>query len=170
MEVIINALSDLPMHFAFKGPKTDLFAGLKTAAEICHPWNPNSTTLIVISDGDTVPSTGMPRMPASISGVLVIGVGDPVAGKFIDGRHSRQDVSTLRQVAARTGGEFHNGNANQISTSLIRQLTAEKAKSRWSDLTQRDYALMAIVLGTATLAILPLLLHQFGTRWQPGVK
>ena len=171
MEVIMNALSDLPMHFAFKGPKTNLFAGLKTAAEICHPWNPNSTTLIVVSDGDTVPaSSGMQRMPASVSGVLVIGVGDPVAGKFIDGRHSRQDVSTLRQVAARTGGEFFNGNASQISSTLIRQLTSEAPKRRWQDLTSRDYALAAILVGSTILALLPILLHQFGSAWNPGTQ
>lgn len=170
LEVIMNALSDLPMHFAFKGPKTNLFAGLKTAFGICHPWNPASTTLIIVSDGDTVPATGMPRMPDSISSVLVIGVGDPVAGKFIDGRHSRQDVSTLRQVAARTGGEFFNGNASQISSDLIRQLVAETAKRRWQDLTSRDYALLAIIVGTSVMALLPILLHQFGSQWQPGIR
>ena len=44
------------------------------------------------------------RMPASVAGVLVVGVGDPQAGMFIDGHQSRQDVSTLRQIAARLRG------------------------------------------------------------------
>ena len=70
LEVVTNTLTDLPMHFAFKGKDTDLFKGLKKAAEIAKPWQPDSTILLVISDGDTVPATGMPRMPKSISNVL----------------------------------------------------------------------------------------------------
>lgn len=170
MEVIINALSGLPLHFAFRGPKTDLFAGLRSVAELVRPWNPGSTTLIVISDGDSVPSSGMPRMPASVSGVLVVGVGDPVSGRFIDGRHSRQDLSTLRQVAARTGGEFHNGNENQISSRMIAALTADREARGWQRLTQRDWALLAIALGAGCLATLPAGLHFFGSSWQPGVR
>lgn len=170
MEVIINALSGLPMHFAFKGPRTNLFAGLEAAARLCRPWNPDSTTLIVVSDGDTVPATGMPRMPDSVSGVLVVGVGDQSAGKFIDGRHSRQDVPTLRQIAARSAGEFHNGNEKQISTELIRQLSADQGKGRWQPLTRREYALLAILGGAAILGLLPVALHYFGSTWQPGVR
>ncbi len=168
MEVIKNCLSDLPMHFAFKGKNTDLFAGLTEAAKTAAPWNPKSTILIVITDGDTVPAQGMPKMPASISGVMVIGVGDPVSGKFIDGRHSKQDLSTLRQVAARMSGEYHNGNEQHISTSMIERLTADSGHRKWQDLTRRDYALMAIGFGACILALLPITLHYFGTTWHPG--
>ena len=118
LEVVRNTLNDLPMYFAFKGKDTDLFKGLTKAAEIARPWQPDSTILLVISDGDTVPSTGMPRMPKSIGNVLLVGVGDPVTGKFIAGKNSRQDVSTLRQVAARLNGEFQNGNAQHISSKI----------------------------------------------------
>ena len=48
------------------------------AADIARPWNPRSTVLLVLTDGDTVPPTGMPKMPASVAKVVVIGVGDPV--------------------------------------------------------------------------------------------
>ena len=170
LEVVKNTLTDLPMYFAFKGKDTDLFKGLKKAAEIAQPWQPESTILLVLSDGDTVPSTGMPRMPKSISNVLFIGVGDPVTGKFIAGKNSRQDVSTLRQVAARLNGEFQNGNAQHISSSIISKLTQKTGKRSWRDLGKREYALIAISLGAAILALLPLLLHYFGTFWRPGVK
>ena len=36
---------------------------------------------------------GMPKAPPSVAGVLVSGVGDPVKGRFIAGRNSRQNVS-----------------------------------------------------------------------------
>jgi Ca-activated chloride channel family protein len=143
---------------------------LKKAAEIAQPWQPESTILLVISDGDTVPSTGMPRMPKSISNVLFIGVGDPVTGKFIAGKNSRQDVSTLRQVAARLNGEFQNGNAQHISSKIISKLTQKTGKRSWRDLGKREYALIAISLGAVILTLLPLLLHYFGTFWRPGVR
>lgn len=170
LEVVRNILGDLPMHYAFTSGKTDIFAGLRSAFEIAKPWNPKSTTLILVSDGDTVPSTGMPKAPASISSVLVVGVGDPVKGKFIDGKNSRQEVSTLRQVAMRLGGFYHNGNEKHLSTDLLKQLTSAKKESPFEKLTRREYALMACALGGLILSMLPILLHYFGTTWKPGAN
>ena len=168
VEVVRNVLGELPMHFAFPSGKTKLFDGLEEAARIAKPWNPRSTTLILVSDGDTVPAQGMPKMPASIADVVVIGVGDPLTGKFIDGRQSRQDVSTLRQIATRLGGVFHNGNVKHLSSSLIGDLTAGGREGMLEKLGRREYALLACALGASILAFLPLLLHFFGTRWRPG--
>ena len=170
LEVVRNILGDLPMHYAFSSGKTDIFAGLREAFEIARPWNPKSTTLILVSDGDTVPATGMPKPPASIGSFLVVGVGDPVKGKFIDGKNSRQEVSTLRQVAMRLGGFYHNGNEKHLSTDLLKQLTSAKKESPFEKLTRREYALMACALGAAVLALLPILLHYFGTSWRPGAN
>lgn len=170
LEVIRNILGDLPMHYAFTSGRTDIFAGLRSAFEIAEDWNPGSTTLILVSDGDTVPSTGMPKPPASINSVLVVGVGDPVKGKFIDGKNSRQEVSTLRQTAMRLGGFYHNGNEKHLSTELLKQLTSSKKESPFEKLTRREYALMACGLGAAVLALLPVLLHYFGTTWTPGAN
>jgi len=169
-EVVRNILGDLPMHYAFPSGKTKLFDGLEEAARIAAPWNPGSTTLIVISDGDTVPATGMPRMPASVRSVLVVGVGDSQVGKFIDGRQSRQEVSTLKQIAARLGGSFHNGNERHLASSLIAETTGLEDLGVIERLTRREYALIAAGLGAALLALLPLLLHFFGTRWRPGTS
>ena len=107
VDVVRNILNDLPMHYAFPVGKTDLFSGLNEAAGLSKGWQPKSTTVIVISDGDTVPATGMPTMPASVSNVVVVGIGDPITGQFIDGRQSRQDAATLRQIAVRLGGVYH---------------------------------------------------------------
>lgn len=170
LEVIRNILGDLPMHYAFNSGQTDIFAGLRAAFEIAQPWNPKSTTLILVSDGDTVPSTGMPKPPASIGSVLVVGVGDPLKGKFIDGKNSRQQVSTLRQTAMRLGGFYHNGNEKHLSTDLLKQLTASKKESPFEKLTRREYALMSCSLGAAILALFPMLLHYFGTAWKPGAN
>ncbi len=169
-EVVRNILGDLPMHYAFKSGKTQLFDGLEEAARIAHPWNPRSTTLIVLSDGDTVPATGMPKLPPSVRSVLVVGVGDPFVGKFIDGRQSRQDVSTLQQIAARLHGTFHNGNAKHLASSLIAAAAGTDEETAFEKLTRREYALIAIAAGALLLGHLPLLLHLFGTSWRPGAS
>jgi Ca-activated chloride channel homolog len=169
-EVVRNILGDLPMHYAFPAGKTKLFEGLEAAAELAKPWNPRSTTVVVLSDGDTVPATGMPRMPASVHKTIVVGVGDPNVGKFIDGRQSRQDVPTLKQVAARLGGTFHNGNERHLATSLILDAMGLEAEDVFERLTRREYAMIACALGAFTLALLPVLLHFFGTSWRPGTS
>jgi Ca-activated chloride channel family protein len=125
--------------------------------------------LLLLSDGDTVPATGMPKLPASIADVLVVGVGDPRSGSFIDGRMSRQDASTLRQIAVRLNGTYHDGNQKHLSSELLSQLTVIPRKTAFEQLTRREYALVACGLGGTVLALLPMLLHYWGTRWRPGV-
>lgn len=169
-EVVRNILGDLPLSFAFKAGKTKLFDGLEEAAKLARPWNPRSTTVLIVSDGDTVPATGMPVMPASVRSVIVIGVGDPHAGKFIDGRQSRQDVPTLKQIAARLSGTYHDGNASQVPSSLIAESFGADERDVFQKLTRREYALIAIGAGGAILAFLPFLLHWLGTRWRPGAR
>ena len=169
IEIVRNILNDLPMHYAFKAGKTDIFAGLEAAAAMAKPWEPKSTSVILVSDGDTVPATGMPKMPASVSHVVIVGVGDPVNGMFIDGGQSRQDTSTLRQIAVRLRGTYHNGNVNHLSTDLLRKLSPADSRSEWEKLTRREWALIACGGGALILSILPFLLHFAGTMWRPGV-
>lgn len=164
-EVVGNVLSDLPMHFAFKSGETRLFDGLEEAVRIAKPWPRNSTTLVVASDGDTIPPTGMPKLPPSIGGALVIGVGDATKGSFINGRNSRQDVSALRQMALRLGGTYHNGNERHVASDVLAAVTTSGERSPLTKLTRREYALLAIALGAALLALLPVLLQFLGSRW-----
>lgn len=168
LEVVRNILSDLPMHYAFPAGRTDIFAGLAEAARIAEPWRPKSAVLALVSDGDTVPAQGMPKLPASVRSVLVVGIGDPLTGRFLDGRQSRQDRSTLRQVAVRLGGVYHDGNAQHLSSDTLLMLTTAAGKSELEKLTLREYALISLGLGAALLGLLPLLLHRFGARYRPG--
>ncbi len=170
LEIVRHILEDLPMYFAFKSGKTKLYSGLEEAVKISKGWNPRSTTLLMLSDGDTVPATGMPRMPASIKNVLIVGVGDSRAGKFIDGHQSRQDSSTLRSMAVRLKGIYHDGNKNHISSTTIADLTQSKTQEKFDEMGKREYALMAIGVGAGILSILPILLFYLGTFWKPGVR
>jgi Ca-activated chloride channel family protein len=168
LEILHNLMDDLPMHHAFPSGKTKLLDGIAEAARISAKWPRASATLVLVSDGDTVPSTGMPKLPPSISGVLVAGVGDPVKGSFIDGRHSRQDGSTLRQIATRLGGEYHDGNAKLVPTAMLKRLGTLTNESATRLPGRRELALLLTALATTTLATLPLLLHLFGSTWNPG--
>lgn len=169
LEVVRHVLSEVDLRYAFTAGKTRLFDGIAEAARIAKPWRVGSALLVIMTDGDTVPATGMPVLPPSIGGTLVVGVGDHLAGKFISGHQSRQDESTLRQVAIRLGGEFHNGNKRQVPSDVLAAAAADARRPLVEQLTLREYALLAIVAASAVLALVPLLLHWFGTRWQPGV-
>ena len=170
IEVIRNILDDLPLHQAFEVGKTDLLTGIAEAAKVARGWKPGSATLLLITDGDTVSPTGMPRMPASVSEVLVIGVGDPRTGKFIDGHLSRQDVPTLRQIALRLKGIYHDGNQRHIPTDVLRRLSGVQLEDEIIQLSRREYALIAVIAGALLLALLPLALTFWGVRWRPGVR
>ena len=167
LEVVRNILSDLPMHHAFQRGQTKLAEGLQVTAEMIRTWNPKSTLVVVVSDGDSVPGD-LPRLPASVSDTLVVGVGDTRAGKFIDGRHSRQDAATLRQTAARLGGTYHDANTKHIPSDLVSVLAAGGHSAPLERLSRREYALIAAGAGATLLALLPLALHLLGSPWRPG--
>lgn len=169
-EVVRNILGDLPMTHAFRAGKTKLLDGIEEACKLAKDWNPRSTTLVLVSDGDTVPATGMPKLPASIGDVLVVGIGDPTTGKFIEGRQSRQDVSTLRQMAARLGGLYWNGNEHHLASADIAGLVAAAEPSAFEGFTRREYALLLCLLGAGFLAFLPLALDRLGTAFRPGLR
>lgn len=168
-EVVRNILTDLPMRHAFQPGETNVFAGLEEAARIAKPWVPGTAILMVVTDGDTVPATGMPKMPPSIgNNVLVVGIGNPTVGQPIGGHSSRQEASTLRQVAVRLGGVYHDANEKHLSSELVSSVdsrAAPKDKDKW---TQREYALLCVAVGSAVLALLPALLTLIGTGWTPG--
>ncbi|MFN5195693.1 MAG: vWA domain-containing protein [Planctomyces sp.] len=168
--VVENVLNDLPMHFAFQAGETNLFSGLEAAAEMARGWRPRSTTIVLVSDGDTVPATGMPAMPAAVADVVVVGIGDPVNGTFLNGRNSKQDVSTLRQIAARLRGFYHNGNDKHLPSELLRRLTLSAEGAERLDWGWREWAQLILLLSASILAGLPILLNFCGTRWLPGIR
>lgn len=168
IEVVRHMLTEVDLQYAFKVGKTKLFDGIQVACDLAKPWRANSSLMVIVSDGDTVPATGMPALPPSIGGTLVIGVGDHLSGSFIGGQQSRQDESTLRQVAIRTGGEFHNGNRRQVPSDILNAAAKDSRKPLLEQLTLREYALLAVFVTSLLLTLLPVLLHYFGTTWRPG--
>jgi Ca-activated chloride channel family protein len=170
LEVVKNALNDLPLDLAFDVGKTKLFDGVRAAAELARPWKPGSATLVVVSDGDTIPDTGAPELPRSVQRVVIVGVGDARSGRFIDGHQSRQDASTLRQLASRLRGDHVDANEKHLPSSLLVSLSSTLPLRDTHERGRRELALAAIALGAAVLAGLPVALALAGSAWQAGVR
>lgn len=170
LEVVDGILGDIPLYQAFKAGETQLLEGLKEAANIAQPWNPRSTTIVLVSDGDTVPAQGMPKMPASVGKVLVVGVGDPHQGSFIAGRQSKQDAFTLRQIATRLQGHYHDANLHHLSSQLIATIVQRGEDNLQEPWSRREYALLAAAIGGLLTGHLPWILWRFGTSYLPGVR
>ena len=168
LEVILNFLDGMDMSSVFPVGKTQLLTGFEEAARIARKWPANSATLLLVSDGDSVPASGMPKMPPSIGGVLVMGVGNPTKGSMIDGRQSRQDVGALQQIASRLGGQYHDGNVRHVPSAALDKLGSLKTNEDGLKLTLREYALITAVASGLGLALLPVFLHFFATPFQPG--
>ena len=60
--------------------------------------------MFLLSDGDAIELGAIPKPPASVRDVYVLGVGDPNQGTFIDDHVSRQDASILGTLAGRLRG------------------------------------------------------------------
>lgn len=166
MEVVNNILNDLPVAVAFNPGKTSLIDGVRESVDLARPWLPASTTLVIVSDGDTLPDSGLPELPRSISQVLVVGVGDVRTGLYIDGHQSRQDVSTLRQLAGRLRGTYVDANEKHLPSEQLTALAAALPLRDAADKGRRELALVAVATGAFLLAGLPVGLALVGAPWQ----
>jgi Ca-activated chloride channel family protein len=166
--VVKNIVDDLPLDYAFDPGKTQILGGIEEAFAIAKPWREKSTTFILISDGDTVPYTGMPAIPPAIAKCIVIGVGDSKVGKFIDGHQSRQAGMTLKQIATRLGGTYHDANDRNVPTQLINDITGLLPMKEDAAAGRREMAIAATGAGGTLVAMTPLALALFGTAYRPG--
>ena len=169
-EVVRHIMEEMPVLHGFKPGETKLMEGIKAAAKMAKPWNPKSTHVLVMTDGDTVPERVMPEMPASVRDTVVVGLGDVRSGKAINGRQSRQGAITLRQIANRLRGVYYDGNVKQLPTEIADRFASPIGGNQATIWTRREWALLAAVVGCFVYAILPLLLHYFGTFFVAGVK
>jgi len=161
LNVVANILEDLPLEHAFKEGQTKMYEGIREAARIAEKWPPGSATLIVVSDGDTLPDAGAPAMPRSIVDTLVVGVGNPYRGTQIGGHSSRQDAASLEQLAARLRGTYHDGNAHHLPSSVLMSLRMLSTDADQRP-ALRTVALIAAGLGGGMLAELSPFLAAFG--------
>lgn len=169
-EVVRHIMETMPMWHAYKPGKTKLMDGITEAVKLTKPWNPGSAYVLMLTDGDTIPTTGMPKLPASVNEFFVVGVGNTTNGTFIDGHQSRQDINTLRQIANRLRGTFHNGNQKHLTSQIVSQFTRTDDEDNRDYWTRREWALFAVIVGSAIFSIIPILLHYFGSSYRAGTR
>jgi len=170
LDVVKNCLNDLPLDIAFNVGKTELLDGVRQSAELAKAWPPDSATLVLVSDGDTIPDTGLPQLPRSIQRTLIVGVGDALTGKYIDGHQSRQDAPTLRQLAARLRGDYFDANRKHLPSASLVALSRSLPLRDTRERGRREAALACLGCGGFTLALLPVALALAGSAWQAGKR
>ena len=165
-ELVLHFAADTPFHVTYRPGKTDILTSMNEAGKMIENLPRRSATLLVLADGDSLPSTGLQPMPSAVAQVVVVGVGDPARGTFIDGHQSRQDTANLGQLARRLGGRYHDCNYRPLPREALGKLTAEHpSASKWR-LDRRSLALALLATGTAVLCLIPLLLDALGSPWR----
>ncbi len=170
-EVVENILNDLPLEHAFTAGKTTLYEAIVACGELAkgfsltpdkrpQPWPNEQARLVIVSDGDTEPPQQSISLPPAFSGVLVVGVGDPTRGLSIAGHLSRQESASLRQLAGRFGGKYHDGNRRHVPSELLAEFFPVRGSYATAGLG--EYALIAIIIGSALLALIPVALAAVG--------
>jgi Ca-activated chloride channel family protein len=166
-ELILHLAGGTPFHITYSPGKTDILASLNQTGEFMKDWPRKSTTLLVISDGDSMAPTGLKPMPTAVSDVIIAGVGDSARGTFIDGHLSRQDTANLSQLARRIGGKYFDCNVRHVPTDALRKLnTEEPGAAKWRT-DRRLAALLVLAFSSVLLCLAPLMLEWFGSAWRP---
>ncbi len=162
-EVVGNVLADLPLEYAFEVGKTRMYDGVACAAEIAKTWRPGSAAFMLVSDGDTLPATAAPVLPPAFTSTMVIGVGDCARGTMIADHASHQDAASLRQLASRLHGRYHDGNARHLPSSELAGFAVAPAQPLRTGLAW--WSLWALGVGATVEAVLPLALIMWGSTW-----
>lgn len=161
--VVHNILNDLPLEQAFEPGQTNLYSVITAAEELAKTWRPGSASLVIVSDGDTLPAEEPPQRSRAFDRTLVLGVGDPFRGTFIHDHSSRQDRRSLARLASQMRGEYLDVNTSHVATSLLPSGPLRSDTGSW--LAWRELALLAVGCGSAVLALLPLALAWAGSGW-----
>ncbi len=164
-ELVRNVFNGLPLSYAMRDGPTDLGQALNAAVKLVSDFPDSSTRLIILTDGDSVSLAPILPRPKSVKEVFVLGVGNPQKGTFIDGHQSRQEGDTLRAVASAMQGTYTDVNDKHLPTTALGDLVVTLAPPR-KGLTPAELAVLAMVLGAAVLALIPVALEFFGSDWK----
>lgn len=166
--LILYMARDLPLHIAFKAGKTNLLEAINQTAAQCTPFKRRSTTLLVLSDGDTVSDTGLKALPPAIDRVIIAGVGDVAKGQFIDSHLSRQDTASLAQLARRLRGQFYDVNTRHLPSECLTSILSTVSSKGLTGIDTKLTAVTLISLAALLQALIPLLLHGAGAPRHPA--
>lgn len=168
LEVIANILDDLPLEHAFAPGKTNLYESVSAAAELAKAWRSGSAALVIASDGDTLPAKDFPHLSPAYSDVLVLGLGDAYHGQFLDGHVSRQDSASLEQLARQLHGQYLDVNSRHVPSLRLQSIAAVMPALETNIFGKREWAVAALLIGAAGLALVSPLLAIAGGAWNPA--
>ena len=155
----------LPLTYAMPVGQTDLGTAINRTLDIVEGFPKSSTRMIILTDGDSIPLAAINPRPASVREVLVLGVGNPKKGSFIDGHQSRQEADTLQRVATSLLGAYHDVNEKHLDTAALGDLVVPLALPH-TGFTLAQWAVLAMVIGAIINALIPVALEYFGTDWK----
>jgi Ca-activated chloride channel homolog len=165
-ELVRNVFNGLPLTYAMPVGQTDLGTAVNRTLEIVADFPKGSTRMIILTDGDSVPLAPINPRPVSVRELLVLGVGNPHKGSFIDGHQSRQEADTLQRVATSLLGVYHDVNDKHLATEALGDLVVPLALPHQGlTLTLAQWAVLAMVLGAFIHAFIPVALEFFGSDW-----
>ena len=164
-ELVRNVFNGLPLQYVMKSGSTDLGTAINAAVKVVEGMPAQTVRLVVFTDGDTIPLQPILPRPKSVKEVLVLGVGNPRKGTFIAGHQSRQDAEVLATVARALRGSYFDVNEKHLPTAALGDLVQRTPLPK-SGLNLAQLAVLAMALGSATLALLPVALQYAGSRWR----
>ena len=164
-ELVRNVFNGLPLTYAMPVGQTDLGQAVNAAVKLVADLPEGSTRLILFTDGDSVNLVPIVPRPKSVKEVFVLGVGNPNKGTFIDGHQSRQEGDTLRTVASALRGTYTDVNEKHLPTTALGDLVVTAPLPR-RGLSLEELAVLAMVVGAAIGALIPVALEFFGTDWK----
>jgi Ca-activated chloride channel family protein len=167
-ELVRNVFNGLPLNYAMPAGQTDLGQAVNAALELVANFPKGSTRLIILSDGDSVILEPIVPRPASVREAMVLGLGNPRKGTYIDGHQSRQEAETLQRMATALGGTYEDVNEKHFATEALGDLVVPLALPH-KGLTLAQWAVLAMVLGAVVLALVPVALEFFGTDWKVDI-
>ena len=164
-ELVRNVFNGLPLQYVMKSGSTDLGTAINAAVKVVDGMPAQTVRLVVFTDGDTIPLQPILPRPKSVKDVLVLGVGNPRKGTFIAGHQSRQDAEVLATVARSLRGSYFDVNEKHLPTAALGDLVQRTPLPK-SGLDLAQWAVLAMALGSAILALLPVALQYAGSRWR----
>jgi Ca-activated chloride channel family protein len=168
-ELVRNVFNGLPLTYAMPVGQTDLGTAVNLTLEQFANFPAGSTRIIILTDGDSLALKPINARPKSVKEVLVLGVGNPTKGTYIDGHQSRQEPDTLRLVASSLKGTYQDVNTKHLATEALGDLVVPLAPLR-KGLSLEELAVLAMVLGAAINALIPIMQEFFGSEWKVSVK
>ena len=164
-ELVRNVFNGLPVAYAMPLGQTDLGQAINAAVKLVNEFPEGSTRLVICTDGDSVPVVPITPRPKSVKEVFVLGIGNPHKGTFIDGHQSRQEGDTLQTVASALRGTYFDVNEKHLPTTALGDLVVTVPPPR-RGLSLEELAVLAMAVGAAVLALVPVALEFFGSDWK----